>query len=111
MTASVRGDRYFSNDVNHSMGPALIGEEIDDSVDLTPGDIVVYWGRCLSVSVMDTRFQVCVQEIRSIAKAHPKLTNGGDRFRIIYVGGVFAFCQSCRIISTETDERSQTTAE
>ena len=43
--------RYFSNDVNHSlpMEPALIGEEIDDSVDLTPGDmfhhIVVYWGR------------------------------------------------------------------
>ena len=40
------GHRYFSNDVNHSMGPALIGQEIDDSVDFTPGDmfhhIVVY---------------------------------------------------------------------
>ena len=51
VTASVSGDRYFSNDVNHSMGPALIDEEIEDSVDLTPGDmfhhIVVYWGRCL----------------------------------------------------------------
>ena len=51
VTASDSGDRYFCNDVNHSMGPALIGEEIDDSVDLTPGDmfhhIVVYWGRCL----------------------------------------------------------------
>ena len=53
--ASVSGDRYFSNDVNHSMpmGPALIGEEIDDSVDLTPGDmfhhIVIYWGRCLQL--------------------------------------------------------------
>ena len=42
---------------------------------------------------------------------HPKLTNGGDSFRIIYVGRVFAFCQSGRIISTETDERSQSTAE
>ena len=38
MTASVSGDRYVSNDVNHSVGPALIDEEIDDSVDLTPGD-------------------------------------------------------------------------
>ena len=32
------------------MGLALIGEEIDDSVDLTLGDmfhhIAVYWGRC-----------------------------------------------------------------
>ena len=50
LTASVSGDGYFSNDVNHSMGPASIGKEIDDSVDLTPGDmfhhIVVYWGRC-----------------------------------------------------------------
>ena len=36
----------LANNVNHSMG-----EEIDDSVDLTPGDmfhhIVVYWGRCI----------------------------------------------------------------
>ena len=34
-----------------SMGPALIGEEMDDSVDLTLGDmfhhIAVYWGLCL----------------------------------------------------------------
>ena len=39
--------------INHLMGPALIAEEIDDSVDLTPGDmfhhIVVYWGRCLQL--------------------------------------------------------------
>ena len=32
-----------------SMGPALIGEEMDDYVDLTPGDmshhIAVYWGQ------------------------------------------------------------------
>ena len=30
----VRDDRYFSNDV---VGQALIGEEMDGSVDLTPG--------------------------------------------------------------------------
>ena len=45
------GHRYLRNDANHSMWPALIGQEIYDSVDLTPGDmfhhIVVYWGRCL----------------------------------------------------------------
>ena len=71
MAASVSGDICFSNDVNHSMGPALIDAEIDDSVDLTPGDNVPSHCRLLgtmsSVSVMDTRFQVCVQEICSIA--------------------------------------------
>ena len=44
-------DSIFSNDVNHSMGRALIGGEIDDSVDLTPREmfhhIVIYWGRYL----------------------------------------------------------------
>ncbi len=39
------------------------------------------------------------------------LKNGGDTFRIIYVEGVFVFSHSGRIISMETDERSQTTAE
>ena len=32
-------------------------------------------------------------------------------FRIIYAGGVCVFSQSGRVISTETDECSQTTAE
>ena len=63
-----------------SMGPALIGEEIDDYVDLTPGDmfhhIAVYLGTMSSVSVMDTRFQVC--EVY-----HPMLKNCGDTFRNI----------------------------
>ena len=36
---------------------------------------------------------------------------GGDTFRIIHVGGMFVFSQYGRIISTETDGRSQTTAE
>ena len=74
VTASVRGDRYFSNDVNHSMGPALslIGEEIDDSVDLTPAQGHVpshcrLLGTMSSVSVMDTRFQICVQQCLSQA--------------------------------------------
>ena len=49
------------------MGPALIGQEIDASVDFT--------------------------------------------LRIIYAGGVCVFSQSGRVISTETGECSQTTAE
>ena len=70
VTASLSGDRYFSSDVNHSMGPALINEEIDDSVDNSWGHVPSHCrllGTMSSVSVIDTRFQVCVQEIRSIA--------------------------------------------
>ena len=66
MTASVNGDRYLSNDVNHLVGPALIGEEIDDSGGHVPSHCCLL-GTMSSVSVMDTRFQVCVQELRSIA--------------------------------------------
>ncbi len=66
MTASVNGDRYLSNDVNHLVGPALIREEIDDSGGNVPSHCCLLWTMS-SVSVMDTRFQVCVQEIRSIA--------------------------------------------
>ncbi len=86
VTASVRGEIYFSNDVNHSMGPALIGEEIDDSVDLTPGDMFHH-----IVSFRDgyTLSSLCT---RNTQHCHPTLKNGGDTFRIIYVGGVFAFC-------------------
>ena len=66
VTAFVSGDRYLSNDVNHLVGPALIGEEIDDSGGHVPSHCCLL-GTMSSVSVMDTRFQVCVQELRSIA--------------------------------------------
>ena len=39
------------------------------------------------------------------------LKNGGDKFCIIYAGGVCVFSQSGRVIFTETDEGSQNTAE
>ena len=56
---------------------------------------------------MDTCFQVCA----ALGPYHPILKNGGDMFRIIYAGGMYVFSQSGRVISTETDEGSQTTAE
>ena len=94
------------------MGPALIREEIDDSGVLPPGDmfhhIVIYWGRCIQFPWWIHAFKFVT---RNTQHCHPTLKNGGDKFHIIYVGGVFVFSQSGRIISTETDERSQTTAE
>ena len=42
---------------------------------------------------------------------HPTLNIGGNTFRIIYAEGVCVFSQSGRVIFTETDECSQTTAE
>ena len=112
VTASVSGDRYFSNDVNHSMGPALIGEEIDDSVDLTPGDMflhtVAYWGRCL-------QFLSWIHAFQFVYKKYAALPPDVEKWRR-YVShnlrrGVFVFSQYGCIIPSETDERSQTTAE
>ena len=108
MTASVGGDRYFSNDVNHSMGPALIGEEIYDSVGTCSITLSFIGDDVLSFRNGYTLSSLCT---RNTQHCHPTLKIGGDKFRIIYVGGVFVFSQSGRIISTETDERSQTTAE
>ena len=92
-------DRYFSNDVNHSVAPALIGQEIYDPVDVTPGGmfhhIVVYWGRCFRNGY--TLSSLCT---RNTQHCHPTLRIGGNTFRIIYVGGVFEFSQSGRIISS-----------
>ena len=66
-------------------------------------------GTMSSVSIIDTHFQVCA---RNTQHCHPTLKIGGDTFRrIIYAEGVCVFSQSGRVISTETDECSQTTAE
>ena len=109
MTASVSGDRYVSNDVIHSVGPALIGEEIDDSVDLTPGymfhHIVVYWGRCIQFSNWISAFQFVYKKYAAL----PSDVENWRRYVSHNLRRVFS--QSGRIISTETDERSQTTAE
>ena len=51
MTASVSGDRYLSNDVNHLVGPALIREEVDDSVGHVPSHCCLL-GTMSSVSVI-----------------------------------------------------------
>ena len=55
--------------------------------------------------------------IRNTQHSHPKVTNGGDTFCIIYVGVCSHSANPAElypttvVISTETDERSQTTAE
>ena len=48
---------------------------------------------------------------RNTQHYHPTLKIGDDTFRIIYAGGVCVLSQSGHVISTETDECSQTTAE
>ena len=48
---------------------------------------------------------------RNMQHCHTMLKIGVDTFRIIYARGVCIFSQSDRVISTETDECSQTTAE
>ena len=58
-----------------------------------------------------TLSSVCTRN-RNMQHCHPMLKIGGDTFRrIIYAGGMCVFSQSGRVISTETDECSQTTAE
>ncbi len=92
------------------MGTALIGEEIDYSVDLTPGDITLsFIGD--NVFSFRNRYTLSSLSTRNTQHCHPTLKIGGDTFRIIYAGGVCVFSQSGRVISTETDECSQTTAE
>ena len=85
------GHRYLRNDVNHSMWPALIGQEIDDSVDLTPGDMFHH----MSLSFIG-------DDVFSFRNRYTLSS---------YAGGVCVFSQSGHVISTETDECSQTTAE
>ena len=95
------------------MGPALIGQEIDDSVDFTPGtcsitlsfigdDVFSFRNRYSTLSSLSTR---------NTQHCHMTWKIGGDTFRIIYAGCVCVFSQSGRVISTETDGCSQTTAE
>ena len=57
------------------------------------------------------RYTLSSLSTRNTQHCHPTLKIGGDTFRIIYAGGVCVFSQSGRVISTETDECSQTTAE
>ena len=57
------------------------------------------------------RYTLSSLSTRNTQHCHPTLKIGGDTFRIIYAGCVCVFSQSCRVISTETDECSQTTAE
>ena len=57
------------------------------------------------------RYTLSSLSTRNTQHCHPTLKVGGDTFRIIYAGGVCVFGQSGRVISTETDECSQTTAE
>ena len=57
------------------------------------------------------RYKLSSLSTRNTQHCHPTLNIGGDTFRLIYAGGVCKFSQSGRVISTETDECSQTTGE
>ena len=80
--------------------------------------ITVYWGTLSSVSVIDTHFQVCAQEIRSI-DYHPTLKNDVSHnlrrgycvriqpIRPRYIHGDWRrFTDYCRLFA-ETDERQR----
>ena len=82
-----------------------IGQEIDDSVDLTPGDmfhlIVVYWDDVFSFR---NRYTLSSLSTRNTQHCHSMLKIDGDMFHIINAGGVCVFSQPGRVISTKTDE-------
>ena len=72
-----------------SMGPALIGDEMDDYVDLTLGTCSItlpfIGDNDFSFRHGYTLSSLCSLEIRSI-DYHPTLKNGCDTLRIIYAG-------------------------
>ncbi len=84
------GHRYFSDYVNHSMGPALIGQ---DSVDFTPGtcsitlsvigdDVFSFRNRYSTLSSLSTS---------NTQHCHMTYKIGDDTFRVIYAGCVCVF--------------------
>ena len=71
------------------MGPALIGQEIDDSVDFTPGTCSItlsFIGD--DVFSFRNRYTLSSLSTRNTQHCHPTLKIGGDTFHLIYAGGV-----------------------